>query len=1694
MQTTSIESVVEGFKVFLFFSQLHKINSPIHARITEWAKVNPKAVAVRHKTTEISYEELDLKSNIIAQYLLEQGVQKEDCIGVHLKETVLIPIVILGIMKAGTTYVPLSTDFPANRINNIIADASINFVFTDLGKGALFNPDQCIQELDSELNQITHKNLNPPNLHTEHEDAAYIIYTSGSTGDPKGVIVSHGSMTNYLDWYLEDLRLQSQADLPLTSSISFAAGVTQLFSALLLGKTLHIINRDEVRQPALLLDWYMKNPGYALYCVPTLWEEVMNYAESAPNAKLNPPACLYLSGESLSKSLVDRTFKRWPDLLIWNLYGPTEATANVSYYKVEKDKEIYLGKPIRGACLLLLDENLGQVPDGEEGYIYVTSQALAREYRNKPELSKKSFIINHSVKGFEGCTLYNTGDIGRFTTDQQLVFLGRKDQQVKIRGHRIELSEVERYLQFIPGVRQTACSVLTDAAGQARIHAFVVSSEGVQLSVNAIREELMFHLPVYMIPEVFHFLESMPKLSNGKINRNQLVQQDFLPVRPALSYDFAAPQNDEEKILLGIWEEVLQVKGPGMSDDFFDLGGHSLKMVRMIHLIKNRLGKDVNIQTLWEHTTPAALLAYLNQQSHAVNPTESLTRQLVSKKSVPLSIPQMGMWFTLQSRPDLTAYNLLFTITLSGNAVVEKVQKVLNALLAKHDMLRSNFRIENQNPVRIIHDQVAVELPVTDLSGYNPALQAKIEQELCTGFFELTPDLADDKLIRFHLVKTDRNKLFVSVHHLIFDGFSIELFSEDFARMWEAEDLPESEPTHTYADYTYWQKKNYYDGTLSDSFLFWKDRLSNANYFLNFPTDHPRPKVQRNAGKNKVLTIDADEFHRLKQFNRAEKSTPFIVLLSVFQLLLQRYTRETDILIGVPFANRELSETRSVIGMFVNTVVYRCINLPQQSFRDLLIANRNYMVQALEHQGYPFSKLVEQLNPERSVSYHPLFQVMFAYNDKLPTIITADSTQILTEEIQNPGCKFDLDVEAQENEDTVTVNFHYNTELFEEATIEALMAHYRYLLHQALEQPQAITSSFRLEDSTLLEKKWGELNNTAVPEAPGCLQERFEQQANRTPEKIAITFATEHLTYDELNERANRVAHLLRDKGAGADHIVGIMADRSLEMMVGILGILKSGAAYLPIDPNAPPERIDYMIDNSALSVMLVQRDHKIKIRSNVNVLDLNDEALFASMPSENPVLINTPHHLAYVIYTSGSTGQPKGVMIEHRSVMNRIAWMQKEYPLGDGDVILQKTPTTFDVSVWELFWWFFEGSSLHLLEPGGEKNPETIIRSIQTHRISTLHFVPSMFNALLEYVQNNPVEATAFDSLKQLFTSGEAIEKYHVEKFNRLIGVHKNIRLINLYGPTEATVDVSFFDCAQAQQYTKVPIGKPIDNIQLYVLDEQGQPLPERIPGELCIGGIGLARGYLNNPILTAEKFFKSTFNDQRLYRTGDLARRLPDGNIEYLGRTDNQIKIRGFRIELGEIENRINRHSEVETSVAIIKKIGQDDLRLVAYFVPRNRQTKIDLKTHLKAFLPDYMIPSVFVELDSLPLLSNGKLDTKSLPDPFEGQQKAMGERIYHNDYEKRLAHVWSQTLKHDAFDTEDNFYDVGGYSLLLIKMKMVLDTEFNLNIALVDLFQYPTIRSMADVIANKAKNFQKATIAGRAQLQRTASRLKR
>lgn len=1665
--------VLEGFKIVLILLNYTYKLDPLHKEIQKVSIQLPDQTAIIYGSRKFSYRDLESKSNQIANKLLNLGIAKEETVGIYLNNSAIVPISILGVLKAGGAYVPISPDSPNQRVSQISTQAKIKFVITETGSDiSAFAPHCKIIELNQKIDNLKGISKDYTHVEVKDTDTAYILFTSGSTGTPKGVVVGHDSLSRYMGWYLEDIQSITKTNLPQTSSICFAAAITQLYSPLLLGKTLHIIEADLIKNPKAILNWYEERDGFGIYCVPTLWDEVVNYVEKSEENNWKGPECVYFSGEALSKNLVDRTFQIWPNISLWNLYGPTEVTSNISGTQIKKGEDVHLGKAMYDAGMIVLNEELQEVQKGQEGNIYVFGGTLAKGYLNNPDLTEKTFISNHNLSDYKGKILYNTGDRGKFTTKGELIYLGRNDQQVKVRGYRIEVGEIELRLKEHPNIRQAACKVIEEE-GKA-IVAFIVTNS--TLHANQIQDYLRELLPAYMVPEKIFFLDEMPKLTNGKINKHLLVNSKE---RPELSYSKIEGTRPEEIKMLSIWEKVLGFNNLGMEDDFFNLGGNSLKFIKLALNIRSSFNKVVEIEEIWDNASPRKLLALLADKPMIISKPKGTTPSIKERSSYPLTFNQGALWFIHQSRPDQTAYNMQVAIDFEEKTDRKQLDKALSEIVDRHNILRSNFKTENKNPVRVIHNRPINFKQFKTTTKELPTIYKQIETEALHRKY----DLEQEDLIKFILIEDDNgnSRLYVEMHHIVFDGISINLFARELEKLLTGKKLNNLQSL--FSDFEIDWKKRYYSGKLDKVYDFWKKKLEGANYFLNFPTDFVRPKIQQYKGANKCLTINASEKKKLEQFNTENKVTSFITLLSVFYILIHKYSREEDLLIGVPFSNRTKQETEELIGLFTNTIVYRSTINPTKTFGEIIDNIRCYTREALANQSFPFDKLVEKLNPERNISANPIFQVLFAYHSALNIKEPGNNLQLKISEIQNTNCKFDLDLEVQEELDNIKLNFIYNTSLFTSETIEIILQQYKDIFLQGISN-----KNIEVKDITLFPKSTTVPSNSAIGETidveDWLLHEHLEIWAGKSPEKIALIYKDQKLTYGELNNLSNKFANWLIENGASQSAPVAIVANRSLEMMIALFGILKSGAAYLPLDPDYPQERIKTIIKESH-SKLLVDCCGKFCSLDTVTVLNACNTGAWLNKPDHKPEKQASSSELAYVIYTSGSTDTPKGVMVTHKSIVNRIDWMHKVYPIQENDTLLQKTAYTFDVSIWELFGWTKSGSRLSILAPDEEKNPETILQTILKDKVTAIHFVPSMLNTFLGYISNNANRINL--NLKYIYASGEALENHHLEKFISL-GLQKaGTRLLNLYGPTEASVEVTHFDTADAVKGQSIPIGKPIQNIGIHILDKQNNELPVNMPGELAISGIALAKGYLNRADLTKSKFIFHNKINRRLYKTGDLARICPNGNIEYMGRLDSQVKIRGYRIEMGEIENHLMKHPNVSEAKVVVKEFNFEDKRLSAYIVLKNKTEQIDFKIYLKTSLPSYMIPSAFVILDSMPVSSSGKLNKNALPDPFKKDEKVIGEKKFNNEIEKKLAKIWSQVLKTENFGLQDNFYDVGGYSLLLILMKSMIDLEFKTEISIMELFQHTSIRSLAEVLDSKRRKKKKLEISSRAEMQR-------
>ncbi|HEU4962330.1 MAG TPA: amino acid adenylation domain-containing protein [Bacilli bacterium] len=1634
---------------------------PVHQFFEEQAAKTPDRVAAVFEEDSLTYARLNRKANQLARRLREQGVQADSIVGVLAERSPEMLIGILGILKAGGAYLPITPEFPDDRIRYQLADSGARLVLTQTRFRQRIDFDGTVLCLEEESAYAAEgSDLEP--LAAPH-DLAYVIYTSGSTGNPKGVMIEHRSVINRLHWMHRAYEI-GEADVLLQKTpFVFDVSVWEMFLWSFVGARVVFLPPGGEKSPDTIIETVERAGVTTMHFVPSMLSVFLDAVDDPQKLeRLKSLRRVFTSGEALTPKQVTRfteSLGQANGVRLLNLYGPTEATVDVTAYDctglLEPDV-VPIGRPIDNTKLYVLNAHGQCQPIGVPGELHIGGVNVGRGYLNKPELTAEKFPVNPFTAGER---LYKTGDLVRWLPSGDIEFLGRLDFQVKIRGYRIELGEIENAL--LKHERITDALVL-DREGQdgdRYLVAYAVAKEA--LSSDELRTFLSASLPEYMIPTAFVFLDEMPLTTNGKTDRKRLPE----PVEHQMVHAFIAPRTETELRLAAIWAELLGVAQVGCHDHFFHLGGHSLKAAALIA----RLYRDLRVQVSMREIYGAATLEEMAALLEAKEQQGGVQRiaPLAPAEHYALSSAQRRLYTLQQMEENSTSYNMTSRYRLDGSLDLNRLEAAFRQLIERHEALRTSFSMREGVPVQTVHEEVEFSVQMAQESEATAA--ERIESWMHQPF-----DLNQAPLLRVGVVKLadQQHELVVDMHHIISDGVSMEILFAEFVAAYAGESL--NPLTIQYKEYADWQNRWLASSARKEQEAFWLGHYADGVPVLDLPTDLPRPAQIDYAGDNYAVAVDRELLAQVRAFAKAQGTTLYPTLLTAFGVMLSKYARQEDLVVGTPVAGRTHADFASVIGMFVNTLALRLRPEAEKTVAQAVAETHELVLGALDRADYPFDLLAEKVEWERNGSRSPLFDVMFVLQNTeqgtgaVPNLPALDVTPAL---IEGQMVKCDLTLDARETEDGLLLQWEYRTNLFRRETVEAMARHFVELLRDLTCKPNA-----RLHDLAWVtdeEKRLilTDFNDTAYDyDRNRTLTDVFEQQVRTHPDRVAARFGEDALTYHQLNESANRLAHALQAQGIGPDRVVGVLMDRSLEMIVGILGILKAGGAYMPILPSYPQERIRYLLEDSGAGLVLTQkRWESLLAFYDGGVLALDDLS-FADRSGENPERVAGPEHLAYVIYTSGSTGQPKGVMIEHRSVINRIEWMVEAYGIDERDVVLQKTPVVFDVSVWELFIWMFVGGEVCFLQPDGEKEPDVILEAIERHGVTVMHFVPSMLNVFLDALEGSAVTSSRLQPLRRVFASGEALHAKQVNRFNRLIAAASQATLNNLYGPTEATVDVSYFNCATDREVATVPIGKPIRNLQLYVVDSALRLQPIGVPGELCIAGEGLARGYRNKPELTAEKFLTNPFGPGRLYRTGDLARWMPDGNIEYHGRIDHQVKIRGYRIELGEIETRLLEHASVSEAVVIDREEATGDRYLAAYVVGTDDLNVSALRAHLLERLPDYMVPAYFVKLDAMPVTANGKADRKALPEPAEMLQVTVDYVEPQTELEKVIAEVWREVLDLPQIGLHDHFFDLGGHSLKAVQIIARLYDLYGIKLEVKDLFLQTTVHRLANLLADK------------------------
>ncbi|MFZ5987148.1 MAG: amino acid adenylation domain-containing protein, partial [Bacillota bacterium] len=1564
------------------------------------------------------------------------------------------------VLKAGGAYLPIDPSYPYDRIRFMLEDSQAEILLMD--KGYVCIEDIDIKKIYLYNNESYHEDKTGLVDINKPSDLAYIIYTSGTTGKPKGVMVEHGSMSDRIRWRRDEYKLGHTDSVLQTFSFAFDGFVTGLFTPIISGSKIILMRDEEASDPVAIKYLISVHKITHFIAVPTLYSAIMDCItiDEAKSLRI-----VTLAGERIPPKIVEETVRKNKSLELVNEYGPTECTVVATICRDLQDKSrITIGKPIENTMIYILNSERKVLPVGVPGEIYISGIGVARGYLNKPELTKDKFMSNPFVKGER---MYKTGDLGRWLSDGSIEFLGRSDHQVKVRGFRIELEEIENCLLAHKEIRQAVVLAREDESGNNYLCAYIVSLR--ELLIADLRKHLSDEMPDYMIPTYFVRMDKFPVTHNGKVDRI-LLPEPGGDIDTGVEYE--APRNEIEKKMAGIWQEILSLKNePGINHDFFELGGHSLKATILVSRIHKEFQAEMPLSILFKKSTIKDVSEYVQNANKSIfssiNPVDK-------RDYYPLSSAQKRMFLLNHMGEKNTVYNTPSVTIIEGNLDRERVESVFRKLIVRHEPFRTRFKLVDDNPVQEIFEEVDFKLEYSEVE--ESELESKIKQ------FIRPFDLSMAPILRVDLIRLDYNKhaMLVDMHHIISDGVSAAvILTQEFSKLYNGEGLPQLRIQ--YKDYAVWQNEVFESEVLKRQERYWLERFSGEIPVLNLPTDYLRPSSRSFEGTTFYFSIDKNMSKRLKALAEQNGVTLYMVMLAAYNVLLYRYTGQEDIVVGTPVANRTHDDLQNVLGMFVNTLAMRNFPDGKKTFIQFMHEVRENALKAYQNQDYQFEQLVEKLNIKRDISRSPLFDTIFVLQNVDFKELNAGALKVSPYRFKGNTSKFDISLSAVDTDEKIEFGIEYCTKLFKQETIERLSQHFTNILKSICQNPLTEINNLDMSSNEEKQKLIYEFNRTESEYSFNkTIHELFEEAVEKKPDNIAVMFDGSTLTYKELNNKSNQLARFLKEKGVGAESIVGIMADRSLEMVVGIMGILKAGGAYLPISPDYPDERASYMLNDSGSKILLSQK-HLLKrnVSFDTHVVELEDEDIYRRDCS-NFIEKGYPSDVAYVIYTSGSTGKPKGVMIEHSSVVNILTALQKRYPLMESDVYLFKTAFTFDVSVAEIFGWFHENGRLAILSKGMEKDTEGIVEAIEKYKVTHMNFVPSMLNAFISMLPYKDV--SKLQSLKYIFAAGEAIPKELVNKFYSLL---REVELVNIYGPTEATIYATYYPLRNLSCETNVPIGRPLDNVRVYVLGKSNCLQPIGIPGELCIAGAGLARGYLNRPKLSEEKFVNNTcLPKERLYRTGDLVRWLPDGNIEFLGRIDHQVKIRGYRVELGEIESHLLEYENIKEAVVTLRENKGGDRFLCAYYVSPEELSINKLRTYLLKKLPDYMMPAYFMKIEEIPLTASGKIDRKALPEPGGYIKTGVEYEAPRNKLEESLVEVWKEVLGINKVGIDDNFFSLGGDSIKVIQIQSRLH-KYKLSFETKDIFQNPTIRELAEYVKLMSDSAGQGIVEGEAAL---------
>jgi amino acid adenylation domain-containing protein len=1596
-----------------------------------------------------TYAELEAESNRLANFLIEGGATKGTIVGLMSDDPVAIITGILGVLKAGSVFVPLDPTFPDGRLRAMSDQVQPQWYVCEAKHLEKLPRDVSARIVCLEKGDFSDYQRRENPAITSNPDAPCSIYfTSGSTGKPKAILGRLKGIDHFMRWEIEAVGAGPGTRVSQLASPAFDGFLKDVFVPLCSGGTVCAPeSRDVILDAGRLAEWLDQQRVEVLHCVPSLFRSLLN--EGLHSRHFAAMRSVVLTGEPLYPADVKRWIGTFGERIkLLNIYGTTETSLSKLAYEVRphdvERPSIPVGKPIRGSAVMLMDVAGKPCRQGIVGEIYIRTPYRSFGYYGDAELTGRVFVQN-PFSNDPNDLVHKTGDFGRLLEDGNLEHLGRHDQQVQIRGVRIELGEIENLLRAHSAVGDVAVVDRDDVEGNKFLVVYLTLTNGT--GSDRLREYLAERLPPTMMPSAFVELEQLPRTLNGKIDRKALPALELAQPRPE---DEAGTLTPIEEILAGIWCEVLRLPAVSREGNFFNLGGHSLLATQVVHRIRDAFQVELPVRSIFESPTLAELATLIAARLNegyviATTPIEPASRD----GKLPLSFAQQRLWFQEELARGTSTFHIDLGMTLNGPLNWTAIEQTFNEINRRHENLRTSFPVIDGDLVQIIHPISKLPLPAFDLSHLEREARETVDAQMAKTALEQPFDLETGPLVRLALVRHSKHEhsVLCVLHHIASDGWSRGILVREVSALYQAfsrgEPSPLPELKVQYGDFAVWQRERLQGEALERELNFWKEELAGAPPLLDLPTDRPRPLVQTYRGTAEPFTLSPEIAQQLKALSHKHGTTMFMLLLAAFQTLLHRYTNEDDIVVGTTIANRERSELEPLIGFFVNMLALRADCSGNPRFLELLNQVRETTLRAYAHQTAPFEKLVQELRPRRNAGYLPLFQAVFSFHNQ-PTLTELKLSGLTLSVPQRDvtTTQIDLLLDLYEGAEGLQGAFQYNADLFDQTTITRMIGHLRNLLAAIVADPEQ-----RLSDLAMLsvaETTQLTAANETTPQSDIAIHSLIEAQVKATPDAIAATFRRQALTYAELNARANQLAHHLYAAGVKSGDLVGICLEHSLEELIAILGVLKSGAGYVALDPEHPPQRIAFSLADA--NVVAVLNHEKLA----------EDWPAIIREPDTDLQIDVSPDNLAYVIYTSGSTGEPKGVGVSHRSLVNYVSWAKDVYLRGDKLPFALYSSLAFDLTVTSIYVPLITGNAVAIFRRDAK---DALLEEIlASGEAGICKLTPSHLN-LIKDVDNRR------SSVRRLIVGGEALGTELTRQIHDSFGA--DVEIFNEYGPTEATVGCMIYNFdSRTDTRANVPIGVAAANVDLYVLDKWLQPVATNITGELFVSSSSLAQGYLNRPALTAERFIPSPFAlGRRMYRTGDLCRRLPSGDLEYLGRQDEQVKFHGYRVELNEIRYALKRHPQIRDSAIVLTHDKHGHKTLIAYYVSRQPFETAPLRGFLTEHLIADTIPNFFVHLNKLPLTLNGKINYEALPSLEEAKQKQ--QRTYtapRTPQEVSLASIWSEVLSLERVGVEENFFDLGGHSLLAAQIIHRINQTFAIDLPMRVIFDQPSIAGLA------------------------------